>query len=174
MAKMAQMHWWWTLHRWANISFWLGKKVLHWSVQPNCGHYCEQHWATGLIDQQHQHCMLISDFFTQGTLVKCQLGAVEELHKHLVSFVDGATCGTTMTQNCEGLGEQWSTLKQSVADAHTVQQDSDSESEQDRKTLSSTCKSCKASPLCCCTGAPQSWASSLMPTRAPGLPTSCC
>lgn len=78
-------------------------------------------------------------------------GAMEELHKHLLIFDDGVTAEQLRTE-LRSLGELWSTLKQSVADAYSVQEESedkDSESEQDRKSLSSTCKSCKACPLCC-------------------------
>ena len=63
---------------------------------------------------------------------------------------DGVTADKLQTE-LRGFEELWPTLKQLKADAYGMQeksQNSDSESEQDMKTLSSTNKSCKASPLC--------------------------
>lgn len=66
----------------------------------------------------------------------------------MLRFDDGITAEQLRTE-LRSLGEQWSTLKQSVANAYTLQEDIEHESEEDNETLTSTCKSCKACPLCC-------------------------
>ena len=75
------------------------------------------------------------------------LGAMEELHGRLLIFDDGITAEQLRTE-LQSFGQQWSTLKQSVADAYTVKEDNDSDQEQ-VGTTESTCKSCKDCPLCC-------------------------
>ena len=75
------------------------------------------------------------------------LGAMEELHGRLLRFDDGITAEQLRTE-LQSFGQQWSTLKQSVADAYTVKEQNDSDQEQ-VGTTESTCKSCKDCPLCC-------------------------
>ena len=90
----------WTIHRGVFISFWPSKKVSHWSVQPHSG----TSWAAsnnGLIENL-RHCMLISHFVIQETLVKCQRG----LWKSLVNICWGlmiASLQDNFAQNCKTL-----------------------------------------------------------------------
>ena len=75
-------------------------------------------------------------------------GSMEQLHKHLLRFDDDVTA-EKLREELRSFREQWSTLNQSISDAYTVQDYSDSEDEPDGETSSNTCKTCKACPLCC-------------------------
>lgn len=81
---------------------------------------------------------------------------MEEVSKHIQQFDNKDTAEQLRTE-LQSLAGQWSTLKQSVADAYSGcsgQNDSDSgESESDQEIpalpCSSSTASCKACPLCC-------------------------
>ena len=82
-------------------------------------------------------------------------GAMEEVSKHHQQFDNKATAEQLRTE-LQSLAGQWSTLKQSVADAYSVstgQNDSaNGESESDPEIPAIPCSSsraCKACPLCC-------------------------
>ena len=76
---------------------------------------------------------------------------MEELQKYLLRFDDIVTAEGLQTE-LQSLGEQWKSLKQSVADLYEVKDsDIDSESELSTQNVSSstvTCSLCKACPLC--------------------------
>jgi len=93
--------------------------------------------------------MLISRLFAPRNLDQVPLGAMEELYKHLLLFDVGVIAEDLQTE-LRSLREVWPKLKQSVPDIYCMQEESEninSEFEQDKKTLSSTCKSYIACPL---------------------------
>ena len=60
-------------------------------------------------------------------------GSMEELYRHLLRFDTNVTA-EQLREELQSLGAQWQTLKKSVADAYTVQENSDSESENNCNT----------------------------------------